>query len=121
MCTGDTASSSAPISPAAGDRKPEVTTTAAAEEAAKAIDPDKPRTGKVVIQPGNNLWKLSRVIYGRGKNYTVIYQANKDLIRSPGRIYPGQIFAIPGALPPETIDPKRKEPLTSAEGGAVIE
>ncbi len=104
--------------PAAGDKKPEVTATAAAEQAAKAIDPNQPRTGKVVIQPGNNLWKLSRVIYGRGKNYTVIYQANKDQIRNPGRIYPGQIFAIPGAAPPEQIDPKRKDPLTSAEGGA---
>jgi len=102
----------------AGDKKPEVTTTAAAEQAAKAIDPNQPRSGKVVIQPGNNLWKLSRVIYGRGKNYTVIYQANKDQIRNPGRIYPGQIFAIPGAAPPETIDPKRKDPLSSAEGGA---
>ena len=59
----------------------------------------KPRSGKVVIQPGNNLWKLSRVIYGRGKSYTVIYKANKDQIRNPNRIYPGQIFAIPNAKP----------------------
>ncbi|MGE3871491.1 MAG: LysM peptidoglycan-binding domain-containing protein [Parvibaculaceae bacterium] len=112
------AASPAPAQPAAGDKKPEETTTAAAEQAAQAIEAINPRPGKIVIQPGNNLWKLSRIIYGRGKNYTVIYQANKDQIRSPGRIYPGQIFAIPGALPPETIDPKRKEPLTSAEGGA---
>lgn len=108
----------APDQPVAGVKAPEVTTTAAAEQAAKAIDPDQPRSGKVVIQPGNNLWKLSRVIYGRGKNYTVIYQANKEQIRNPARIYPGQIFAIPGASPPEQIDPKRKDPLSSAEGGA---
>jgi LysM domain len=108
----------APEQPAAGGKKEEATTTTAAVEAAKAVNPDTPRLGKVVIQPGNNLWKLSRVIYGRGKNYTVIYQANKDQIRNPRRIYPGQILAIPGALPPEKIDPKRKEPLTSAEGGA---
>jgi len=58
------------------------------------------------------------VIYGRGKSFTVIYQANKEQIRNPSRIYPGQIFAIPNANPPEKIDPKRKDPLTSAEGGA---
>ena len=110
----------APAQPAAGDKKPEVATAAPTEPAAQTVDAGKPRLGKVIIQPGNNLWKLSRVIYGRGKNYTVIYQANRDQIRNPGRIYPGQIFAIPGALPPEKIDPKRKEPLTSAEGGAVI-
>ena len=92
-------------------------------EAGAASEDDragKPRSGRVVIQPRNNLWKLSRVIYGRGKNYTVIYKANKDQIRNPNRIYPGQIFTIPNASPPESIDPKRKEPLTAAEGGSAI-
>ena len=114
------ASGPAPEQPAIENKKQEVTTAAvaAAEQTAKMTGPDKPRSGKVVIQPGNNLWKLSRVIYGRGKSYTVIYKANKDQIRNPNRIYPGQIFAIPNAKPPESIDPKRKEPLTSAEGGA---
>jgi nucleoid-associated protein YgaU len=50
---------------------------------------------RIVIQPGHNLWKLSRQIYGRGKLYTVIYQANKDQLRSPHRIYPGQILTAP--------------------------
>ena len=48
------------------------------------------------------------MIYGRGVHYTVIYEANKDQIRDPDLIYPGQIFAIPNAVPPEAIDPKRK-------------
>jgi LysM domain len=52
---------------------------------------------QVIIQPGNNLWKLSRQIYGRGMMYTVIYEANKDQIRKPSLIYPGQIFLTPEA------------------------
>src|SRR4029450_7733452 len=48
----------------------------------------RPRQGRVVIQPGNNLWNISRVIYGQGTRYTVIYRANKDLIRSPRLICP---------------------------------
>jgi nucleoid-associated protein YgaU len=52
---------------------------------------------QVVIQPGNNLWKLSRQIYGKGIMYTVIYEANKDQIRRPDLIYPGQIFLTPEA------------------------
>jgi nucleoid-associated protein YgaU len=64
-----------------------------------------------VIQPGNNLWRISRVIYGRGIEYTVIYQANRDRIRDPDLIYPGQIFATPGVRPPEEIDPDWREPL----------
>jgi hypothetical protein len=51
----------------------------------------------------------------------VIYAANQEQIRNPDLIYPGQIFAIPNAEPPETIDPKRKQPLTSAEGGTALE
>ena len=50
---------------------------------------------QIVIQPGNNLWKLSRQIYGKGIMYTVIYEANKDQIRKPELIYPGQVFMTP--------------------------
>jgi nucleoid-associated protein YgaU len=68
-------------------------------------------TGKVVIQPGNNLWQISRVIYGKGRQYTVIYDANKEQIRDPNRIYPGQIFETPGSDAPESIDPDCRRPL----------
>ncbi|NNE23118.1 MAG: LysM peptidoglycan-binding domain-containing protein [Rhizobiales bacterium] len=71
--------------------------------------------GRIVIQPGNNLWNISRVIYGRGVEYTTIYEANKDQIRNPHRIYPGQIFMTPGTVPPEEIDPQRREPLSAEE------
>jgi nucleoid-associated protein YgaU len=73
------------------------------------------RPGHVVIQPGNNLWRISRVIYGRGIEYTVIYQANRDRIRDPDLIYPGQIFLTPGANPPKEIDPEWREPLNAEE------
>jgi nucleoid-associated protein YgaU len=53
--------------------------------------------GKVVIQPGNNLWTIARKLYGSGFKYTVIYQANQGQIRDPDLIYPGQVFETPGA------------------------
>jgi len=92
--------------------------TVATNEQAQATEPKK---GRIIIQPGNNLWKLSRVIYGKGMSYTVIYEANKGQIRNPDLIYPGQIFATPNAVPPETIDPKRKQPLTAEEGGTAVQ
>ncbi len=49
----------------------------------------------IVVQPGNSLWRLARRSYGSGLRYTVIYQANKDRIRDPDLIYPGQIFTLP--------------------------
>lgn len=55
------------------------------------------RDGKVVVQPGNSLWRIARRAYGRGIQYTVIYEANADQIRDPDLIYPGQIFEVPPA------------------------
>ena len=49
----------------------------------------------VVVQPGNSLWRIARGTYGRGIEYTLIFDANRDQIRDPDLIYPGQIFLIP--------------------------
>ena len=53
---------------------------------------------RVVIR-GDNLWQISRVTYGHGIRYTVIYKANRDQIRDPDLIYPGQIFVLPKERP----------------------
>lgn len=57
--------------------------------------------GRVVVQPGNNLWRLARAAYGRGVRYTVIYEANRDQIRNPRLIFPGQIFTVPAMAAPD--------------------
>lgn len=49
----------------------------------------------VVVSAGNSLWRIARRIYGAGEAYTIIYQANKDHIRDPDLIYPGQVFQLP--------------------------
>ncbi len=51
--------------------------------------------GRVVVQPGQTLWRLARRAYGVGTRYTVIYLANRGQIRDPRLIYPGQVFAVP--------------------------
>jgi nucleoid-associated protein YgaU len=47
------------------------------------------------VQPGNNLWQISRLAYGVGTRYLIIYSANLSQIRDPERIYPGQVFRVP--------------------------
>ena len=49
----------------------------------------------MVVQPGASLWRIARSNYGKGTRFTVIYQANKEQIRDPDLIYPGQIFTLP--------------------------
>jgi nucleoid-associated protein YgaU len=50
---------------------------------------------RIVIQPGGNLWRVSRKVYGKGRLYTLIFEANRDQIKNPNRVYPGQILAAP--------------------------
>jgi nucleoid-associated protein YgaU len=65
---------------------------------ARETEPDKAvAEGRVVVQPGENLWRLARHVYGSGLRYVVIYRANRDQIRNPKLIYPGQAFATPEA------------------------
>ena len=49
----------------------------------------------VVVQPGNSLWRLARRSYGKGVRYTLIFEANRDKIKNPDLIYPGQVFVLP--------------------------
>jgi hypothetical protein len=44
---------------------------------------------------GDNLWNIARAHYGEGFRYTTIFEANKEQIRDPNLIYPGQIFTLP--------------------------
>jgi nucleoid-associated protein YgaU len=50
----------------------------------------------LVVQRGENLWRLARSVYGRGVLYTIIYEANRGRIDNPHLIYPGQVFQLPG-------------------------
>ncbi len=51
--------------------------------------------GSVIIRRGDSLWQISRRTYGAGMRYTTIYLANKEQIRNPDMIFPGQVFALP--------------------------
>jgi len=49
----------------------------------------------VTVVRGDNLWNIARGTLGGGERYTAIYQANRNQIRDPNLIYPGQVFVIP--------------------------
>jgi len=60
-----------------------------------SLPPEALDRSRVVVQPGQSLWAIARRVYGQGTRYTVIYAANREQIRNPDLIYPGQIFAMP--------------------------
>jgi nucleoid-associated protein YgaU len=49
----------------------------------------------VTVQPGSTLWAIAREAYGEGTLYVRLFEANRDRIRNPDLIYPGQVFDIP--------------------------
>ena len=53
------------------------------------------RINIVTVQPGNTLWAISRKRYGDGLLYVRVYEANRDKIKDPDLIYPGQLFDLP--------------------------
>ena len=71
------------------------------EEPAKTQEPERPgkpeQTSKTyTVKPGDCLWNIAKKFYGKGSDYTKIYNTNKGKIGSnPNLIYPGQVFTIP--------------------------
>jgi nucleoid-associated protein YgaU len=55
----------------------------------------EPKIATTVVSRGDNLWRISRVTYGTGARYALVYKANRNRIHDPNRIYPGQIFFLP--------------------------
>ncbi len=54
-----------------------------------------PTTRTYTVVRGDCLWNIAKKYYGNGSQYTKIYNANRDKIKNPSLIYPGQVFVIP--------------------------
>jgi len=71
--------------------------------AAPTVSPDRSPSSAVVVPKivtttvarGDSLWRISRLSYGAGTRYAAIYRANRERIRNPNLIYPGQTFVVP--------------------------
>jgi nucleoid-associated protein YgaU len=84
---------------------PEVVVTApaaepvVAEPAAPAVqvaaEPAAVAPVTITVQPGFTLWGIADSMMGDGIMYVQVYEMNKDKIRNPDLIYPGQVFAVP--------------------------
>ena len=49
------------------------------------------------IAKGDSLSKIAKHFYGDAKQWRKIYEANKDTIKNPDLIFPGQVIKIPDA------------------------
>ncbi|MFN4192426.1 MAG: LysM peptidoglycan-binding domain-containing protein [Tabrizicola sp.] len=74
----------------AGSAAPEAPAVAQADTAAAV-----PAPVTVTVQPGFTLWGIAQERYGDGVLYVQVFEANRDKIKDPNLIYPGQVFAVP--------------------------
>ena len=89
------------------DFTPKVAEVPAATETQSAATPEPAATVKdasagvvdaietATVVRGDSLWRISKKTYGSGFRYLAIHQANKEQIRNPDLIYPGQVFVLP--------------------------
>ena len=57
--------------------------------------PAAPRTYTVVA--GDSLSKIAKKVYGDGNKWKRIFEANRDTVKNPDLIHPGQVLKIPDA------------------------
>jgi nucleoid-associated protein YgaU len=47
------------------------------------------------VQPGESLSKIAKKYYGDAALYKDIFEANRDTVKDPDKIFPGQKLRIP--------------------------
>jgi Tfp pilus assembly protein FimV len=57
------------------------------------------------VRPGETLWTISAEELGDGALWVAVYRANRDQIKNPKVLHPGQKLAIP------TVEPSEREAL----------
>lgn len=70
-------------------------TATATVKAAPRPTTTAPKAATYTVKSGDCLWNIAKKQLGNGADYTKIYNLNKDKIKNPNLIYPGQVFTLP--------------------------
>ncbi|MBV9982606.1 MAG: LysM peptidoglycan-binding domain-containing protein [Bradyrhizobium sp.] len=54
-----------------------------------------PKIATITVSRGDSLWRISQRALGAGTRYATVFKANREQIRNPNLIYPGQVFVLP--------------------------
>jgi nucleoid-associated protein YgaU len=49
------------------------------------------------VQAGDSLSKIAKRVYGNASAWKKIFEANRDLLKDPDKIFPGQKLKLPAA------------------------
>ncbi len=85
--------------------------TDAETDAASELAAPEPAARTREVEPGDTLWSIATSAMGDGTLWPALYRANRDQIKDPTRIYPGQELAIP-EVDPGSVASVRREAAT---------
>jgi nucleoid-associated protein YgaU len=59
------------------------------------VTPPPPEKQFYTVKKGDYLSKIAKQVYGNANKYSIIFEANKPMLKDPNLIYPGQVLVIP--------------------------
>ena len=67
------------------------------------------------VRPGETLWTIAEITVGDPTLWPALYLANRDQIKDPALVYPGQRLAIPEIDPEERGSLRREAETISSQ------
>ena len=80
---------------AAVGNEPETANTTEVEASIPAASPTDWGSRTYTVVSGDTLSAIAKSMYGNANKYHQIFEANKPMLSSPDKIYPGQVLRIP--------------------------
>jgi nucleoid-associated protein YgaU len=84
-----------PVKPRQPANAPRQTTPSVQTPSSAQPTPASPAVREYTIKSGDSLSKIAKQYYGNAADWDKIYKANKDKIKDPNTIFPGQKIVIP--------------------------
>ena len=82
----------------AADKKPDFSDVrSGSSSTASGSTPASGSRRTYTVVAGDSLSKIAKRTYGDANRWRVIYELNKDIIKNPDLIYPGQVLTLPDA------------------------
>jgi len=79
------------------DKEPDFSDVVSGSSSSAQAPTGESATRTYTVVAGDSLSKIAKKIYGNAGRWKEIFEANKDTIKNPDLIHPGQVLKIPGA------------------------
>ena len=79
------------------DKEPDFSDVVSGSSSSAGAPKDEAATRTYTVVAGDSLSKIARKVYGDAGRWKEIFEANRDTIKNPDLIHPGQSLKIPGA------------------------